>query len=740
MEAEYKGIIELRYQSLVSSLREYNRKAPDEKRLLDAFEFALSAHSGQKRKSGEPYIIHPMEVALIIARLNLDLDSVIAALLHDVIEDTPHTFADLKKRFGPAVAELVDGVTKLTRAGASYTSPEEKQMEDLRKMFMAMAKDIRVILVKIADRLHNMRTISYLSDRKRREISLETMEIYAPLAHRLGMQRIKWELEDTAFQQLDPVGYDEIARDMEVLRHTHTTFLQQTRDQIDARLTEAGIKDALIESRIKHVYSLYRKMMGQNKTLAEIHDLYAVRIIVEQQPDCYAVLGQMHDLYKPVPGRVKDYISMPKPNLYQSLHTTVIGREGQPFEIQIRTLEMHRQAEDGIAAHWRYKIGAEGTARTQYDQNLAWVRSLLESQQDTEADEFIHGIKHHMFSDEVYVFTPKGDVVSLPAGAGPVDFAYGIHSAVGNKLSGAKVNGRIVPLDYKLRNGDRVEILTGNAQGPSRDWMKLVKTSEARNKIKQWFKKERREENIQQGREELERELKRAGLDMAVLQQADAAKAALKKLSFAAIDDMLAAVGYGGLSVRRVVSRFKEEAARHTRPAVTDETVAEQVAAAQAGRKPKKAVSGVIVEGGLDNCLIKFARCCAPVPGDPIDGYVTRGFGVSVHRGDCPNLLESLNADRGRHVRVSWARDIRDSYESSLAIHCRDRQGLVVDVMTALSGCKVKVSHLNARTVDGHSLLVTLRMEVTGLEQLTDIINRVAQIPSVVEIQRKDAV
>lgn len=732
MEADYQALLEKRYRSLVAALHGYMQTV-DERRLLSAFEFAVAAHKGQNRRSGEPYIIHPVEVALIIAQLNMDLDSIIAALLHDVIEDTQYNFADIKSRFGAPVADLVEGVTKLTRV--NYISKEEQQMENLRKMFLAMARDIRVILVKIADRLHNMRTIAFQPENRRREISLETLEIYAPIAHRLGMQRIKWELEDSSIQQLDPIGYGEITQEMESQRRTHESFLDNVRESIAARLDDAGIQKPHIESRVKHVYSVYRKMMGQHKTLPEIYDLYAVRIIVDEQRDCYNVLGLMHDLYKPIPGRFKDYISTPKPNMYQSLHTTVIGREGQPFEIQIRTWNMHRTAEFGIAAHWRYKQGL-GSSPSDTDTQLMWVRSLLESQQDTDAEEFIRGIKNEMFADEVYVFTPGGDVVNLPAGAGPVDFAYAIHSAVGNRLSGAKVNGRIVPLEYKLVSGDVVEILTGNTHGPSRDWMKLVKTSEARNKIKQWFKKERRDENIAQGRAELERELKRTGITMASITQEDILSAALKKLSFATMEDLLAAVGYGGVTIRRVLGRFREELVRQNRFKLTDEAVLERVAI-NASKKLKKPISGVVVEG-LDNCLVKFARCCAPVPGDPIVGYVTRGYGVSVHRRDCMNVQDSITADAGRQVRVNWVGDIQDTYQTSLVIRCHDRIGLVVDVMNVLSSYKIKINNLGAKSISEDTALVTLRMEVENLEQLSNIMRRIANIRNVVDIQRQE--
>ncbi|MDR1736856.1 MAG: bifunctional (p)ppGpp synthetase/guanosine-3',5'-bis(diphosphate) 3'-pyrophosphohydrolase [Oscillospiraceae bacterium] len=734
MEAEYRAILERRYQTLLGLARAY-MPSLDERFLLEAFEFAVEAHSGQTRRSGEPFIIHPVEVAIIIAQMNMDIASIAAALLHDIIEDTKFTFADIKSRFGTTIAELVEAVSKLSRV--NYPSLEEAQMENLRKMFLAMARDIRVIIIKIADRLHNMRTIAFQPERRRREISLETMEVYAPIAHRLGMQKIKWELEDVALGQLDPVGYGEIMHRLDEISAERGGFLEKTRNQIAQKLAEGGIKEPNIESRIKHVYSVYRKMMGQHKEITEIYDMYAFRVIVSDTSDCYNVLGLMHDLYRPIPGRFKDYISTPKPNMYRSLHTTVIGKEGQPFEIQIRTWEMHATAEYGIAAHWKYKQGIDRPDSSGAEEHLAWVRSLLESQQDTEAEDFIPAIKVDMFADEVFVFTPRGDVINLPAGAGPVDFAYSIHSAVGNRLSGAKVNGRIVSLDYRLESGDVVEVLTQNTHGPSRDWMKLVRTSEARSKIKQWFKKERREDNVVQGRAEFERELKRSGMTMAGVMQEDIFSLALKKMSFASADDLFAAIGYGGVSVRRVLGRLRDEIARQSRGKLTDEDLIEKTAAA-APKKPRTAVSGVIVED-LDNCLVKFAHCCAPVPGDPIIGYVTRGYGVSVHRRDCPNVIESLAADSGRSVRVSWCDGIKETFQSSLTARCHDRPGLLVDVMNALSAFKIKIHSVGAKSVADGFAIVGLRLVVENLEQLTHIMNRILQISGVLEVLRKDA-
>ena len=735
MEAEYRVILERKYQTLLKNMQEY-LPSVDERLLLDAYEFAITAHGSQTRKSGEPYVIHPIEVALIISQMNLDFDSIIAALLHDILEDTRFTFGDIKSRFGASVAHLVEGVTKLSKV--NYTSKEEHQMENLRKMFLAMARDIRVILVKLADRLHNMRTIIYQSEPKRREVALETMEIYAPIAHRLGMQKIKWELEDLALQQLDPIGHAEILSELEETRWTHESFLEQIQETITQRLAEAEIENPSISSRIKHVYSIYRKLMGQRKAMFEIYDLYAVRIIVDTIGDCYNVMGLMHDLYKPLPGRIKDYIATPKPNMYQSLHTTVIGREGQPFEIQIRTWDMHRTAEYGIAAHWKYKQGVEGADKS--EDRMAWVRSLLESQQDTDAEDFIRAIKVDMFADEVYVFTPGADVINLPAGAGPIDFAYAIHSAVGNRMSGAKVGGRIVSLDYALQNGDIVEILTSNNHGPSRDWLKLVKTSEARNKIKQWFKKERRDENVAQGRLELERELKRTGIPYANILQEDILSAVLKKMSMSCLDDLLAAIGYGGITINRAIGRFRDELVRQNRLQLTDKAAADKSIVdkiSSAPKRPRKAISGVIVED-LDNCLIKFARCCAPVPGDNIVGYVTRGYGVSVHRAECFNVRESLSQDQGRRVEVSWAETIKDTYQTGLQIRCHDRDGLVIDAMGVLNNLKIKALGMSAKSVDSGMAILNLRMEVDGVTQLSDLMSGLRQIPGVIEIIRKD--
>ena len=606
-----------RYQALEDKIKTYN-PALDTQRLFSAFTYADNAHSGQLRKDGSPYITHPLAVAEIVAELELDTDSIIAALLHDCIEDTGSTHEEIAKLFGAVVADLVEGVTKLTRV--QYTSKEEEQMENLRKMLMAMAKDIRVILIKICDRLHNMRTMEYQSPKKQKEKALETMEIYAPIAHRLGMQRIKWELEDTSLRYLDPVGYKEISDELAARSAAHEEFLATVQRRIQERLDAEGIH-CTIYGRVKHAYSIYRKMYTQNKTMDEIFDLYAFRVIVDDISECYNVLGVIHDLFNPVLGRFKDYIGTPKPNGYQSLHTTVIGRDGIPFEVQIRTWEMHHTAEYGIAAHWKYKQGM-ANAKLGTEEAFEWVRKLLESQQDVDAEEFVRTMRVDLFSDEVFVFTPRGDVINLPAGATPIDFAYNIHSAVGNHMTGAKINGRMVTFDTPLKNGDIVEVITSkSAHGPSRDWMKICKSNEARNKIRQWFKKERREENIATGRASFESELKHVGLSLAAITAEDVLPFILKKVRFGTLDELYAAIGYGGMSAQKAVVRVKDEMTRlnrlHAEQAAAEKTAqqADTIYPATGNPPPvpvktgKHDQSGIIVEG-IDNCLVKFAKCC----------------------------------------------------------------------------------------------------------------------------------
>ena len=736
-----------RYQALEDKIKEYN-PALDAQRLFRAFTYADNAHAGQLRKDGSPYITHPLAVAEIVAELELDTDSIIAALLHDCIEDTGATHEEIAKLFGATVADLVEGVTKLTRV--QYTSKEEEQMENLRKMLMAMAKDIRVILIKICDRLHNMRTMEYQSARKQKEKALETMEIYAPIAHRLGMQRIKWELEDTSLQYLDPIGYREIADELAARSSAHEEFLAGIQKRIQDRLDEEGIR-CTIYGRVKHIYSIYRKMYTQNKTMDEIFDLYAFRVIVDDMPECYNVLGVIHDLFNPVLGRFKDYISTPKPNGYQSLHTTVIGREGIPFEVQIRTWEMHHTAEYGIAAHWKYKQGM-ANAKLGTEEAFEWVRKLLESQQDVDAEEFVRTMRVDLFADEVFVFTPRGDVINLPAGATPIDFAYSIHSAIGNSMTGARVNGRIVTFETPLKNGDIVEIITSkSARGPSRDWMKICKSNEARNKIRQWFKKERREENIATGRAMFESELKHAGLSLgAITANPDLLEILLKRVRCGQLDELYAAIGYGGLSAQKAAGRIKEEMTRLGR-LERQRAEAEAIqAAASTGETvypstpkdsilaPKRSSSGIIVSG-LDNCMVKFSKCCTPVPGDDIVGFITRGYGVSVHRADCPNasLEKRMAPDQsGRWLKVTWGTDTNESYPTILEAVCKDRVNLLLDISAALSTTNTFVLGVNTRSTEDGFAICRLEVRVRDGSQLTALMNKLNQVSGVLKVTR----
>ena len=726
-----------RYQKLEEKVRGYIPNA-DFERLASAFHYADSHHSSQLRKDGSPYVTHPLAVAELVVEMGLDLDSIIAALLHDTIEDTDATHEEIAKLYGEAVADLVEGVTKLTRV--HYTSKEEEQMENLRKMLMAMAKDIRVILIKICDRLHNMRTMEFMKPHKQREISLETMEIYAPIAHRLGMQKVKWELEDTSLQYLDPIGYNAITEEMAVRSSEHDEFMAPIQQRISERLEQEGIRHT-IYGRVKHIYSIYRKMYSQNKTLDEIFDLYAFRVIVDDISDCYNVLGCVHDLYRPVIGRFKDYIGTPKPNGYQSLHTTVIGKEGLPFEVQIRTTAMHQMSEYGVAAHWKYKQGLGNNALGS-ESAYEWVRKLLESQQDADPDEFVHTLKVDMFADEVFVFTPRGDVINLPAGATPIDFAYSIHSAVGNSMTGAKINGRIVTFDSHLKNGDIVEIITSkNAKGPSRDWMKICKSNEARNKIRQWFKKERREENIATGRSMFESELKRAGLTIAAITTEDILPHILKKVRFNSLDEMYAAIGYGGMPTGKAVNRIKDEmmvlGRQEKERAAAQKSLEKPPEPVRTAPRPQHSDSGVVVEG-LGNCLIKFSKCCSPVPGDPITGFITRGYGVSIHRTDCPNANPDLrqSEESGRWVKVGWVDGTLPGYATSLDISGKDRDGLTLDIAMVLSSAKVKMTSLMARgTPDGYAS-VLLGLEVKNSDELNTVMNKLRQISGVYQVKR----
>ena len=708
-------------------------------RIRAAYDMARLAHSGQLRKDGSPYVTHCVAAADIAADMGLDEDSIVAALLHDVIEDTSFTHEDISKQFGDEVADIVEGVTKLTRV--QYTSKEDEQMENIRKMLIAMAKDIRVILIKIADRLHNMRTMDYQTAEKQRSKSLETMEIYAPIAHRLGMQRAKWELEDLSLRYLDPQGYQEITENLARKSEDLGRFMEDMKEKIQTRLKAENV-ESTIYYRVKHVYSIYRKMYAQKLDFNGIFDLCAFRVIVEGIPDCYNVLGIIHDMFKPVPGRFKDYISTPKPNGYQSVHTTVIGSEGIPFEVQIRTWDMHRTAEYGVAAHWKYKLGdsASTVVRAGDEDKFAWVRRLLENQQESDASDFFSSMKIDMFADEVFVFSPKGDVINLPAGATPIDFAYFIHSDVGNRMVGAKVNGRIVTYDYVLQNGDIVEIRTSkSAPGPSRDWLNMAKSGSTRTKIKQWFKKERREENIIRGTQMLEDELKRSGLTLDdVLDDAITAPI-LKRLSFASVDDLFAAIGYGGVAASRVANRLKDELknVKATRKTALDKMSEAAERREQQAKKEGKAVHGILVEG-ISNCLIKFSRCCTPVPGDDIMGFITRGQGVSIHRCDCANCRQLLASpdNNGRWVNVSWASTITDSYVTNLVIVAKDRSGLVMDIATVLNSISAKVRSLSANATSNGMALTTVSLEAKNAAELKTVMTKLASVKGVSEVTR----
>ena len=698
-----------------------------------AVDYANKKHAVQKRKDGSPYIIHPLAVAQIVTEMGLDQDAILGALLHDCIEDTDASHEEIERLFGPTVAELVEGVTKLTRA--NFSSTEQAQMENLRKMFMAMSKDIRVVLIKIADRLHNMRTMQYQTPEKQIIKCRETMDIYAPLAHRLGMQRVKWELEDTALRYLAPMEYNEITSYLQAHKEQDETFMRTIQDKITRRLTAVGIHNTTY-GRIKHVYSIYRKMQAQAKTMDELYDIYAFRVIVDTIPDCYNVLGHIHDLFNLIPGRFKDYISTPKPNMYQSLHTTVIGSQGIPFEVQIRTWEMHETAEYGIAAHWKYKQGTGSGSEKDFE----WVRRLLESQQDADAEEYVQSLKIDMFDDEVFVFTPKGRIVPLPSGSTPIDFAYAIHSGVGNSMVGAKVNNRIANIDTTLNNGDICEILTSkSAKGPSRDWLNICKSNQARTKIKQWFKKEKREENILHGRASFESEMKRMGLPLSAITDSELEPQLLRKLSFDCWDDMYAAIGYGGLTAVKAVGRIRDDITKALKAQTAEKQPVSPLRVnpdSEAVKQNRHAVNGVSV-ADIDSCMIKFAQCCTPVPGDPIVGFITKGFGVSIHRADCPNAKNRDDPkEAARWVRVRWATQEEQPFETTLELDCLTRDGLLLDVATVMTTARVRVKELVGKDLPGGRSTFTVRFEVRNVAELDAIRTKLMSIRDVVGSRR----
>ena len=703
-------------------------------KIEQAYLLASSAHEGQMRKSGDAYISHPVAVAIILADLGMDTDSVVAALLHDVVEDTAVELRAVKAQFGAEVALLVDGVTKLGKI--PFSSREEQQAENIRKMLIAMAKDVRVIIIKLADRLHNMRTLDFMPEQKQRDKALETMEVYAPIAHRLGIRTIKEELEDASLRHLDPVAYAEIEALLSTGKDERTRFL----DGIKAKITErlrSGHSEVFIDGRVKSIYGIYRKVYVQARAFDEIYDIYAVRIIVNSVNECYNILGEIHDMFRPIPNRFKDYISTPKPNMYQSLHTTVLDKEAIPFEVQIRTWDMHHTAEYGIAAHWKYKAGIQG--KDSLEDKISWVRQLLESQQDTvDVQEILGTIKTDLATDEVYVFTPKGDVIALPKGATVIDFAYAIHSEVGNRMIGAKIDGRMVSLDTQVQTGNIVNIITTGAKGhgPSRDWINIVKTSSTRNKIRSWFKKERREENITQGRDELEREFRRHNIEQEPEEIATFIRRIAKSQHLNSDEEFLAAIGYGGISLLKLMPRIKEMYQRLYK--TTTEDALKKQLERSAAQRPRKANSGVIVEG-LDSCLVKFSKCCNPLPGDEIIGYITRGFGVSIHKRDCINVESSL-ADpnqKERWVDCEWSHTVSDeTFKSTVDIYGKDRGGLLVDVSVALNNMRVPVYALIAREQPDEQTAIQITFGIHDLEQLRHIISTLCKIKGVVRVER----
>ncbi len=718
-------------EDIIKSTKKYNKKSNS--RLINkAYEFAKHYHEGQVRKSGEPYIIHPLEVAYIVSTLELDDNAICAALLHDVVEDTEVTREMIVAEFGEEIANLVDGVTKLGKI-AHYLDKEEEQVENYRKFFMAMAKDIRVLMIKLADRLHNMRTLKHLSDDRKYAIAKETMQLYAPLANRLGIYSIKWELEDLSFLYMEPEAYAELVDGINKRREEREKFINDIIVEIRKKLKEMKI-EAEVYGRPKHFYSIYRKMKKDNKTLDQIYDLFAMRIIVNSVKDCYAALGLVHELYKPMPGRFKDYISMPKPNMYQSLHTTLIGTEGTPFEVQIRTWDMHRVAEYGIAAHWAYK---EGKSVSASDEKLSWLREAIEWQKETNDDkEFLSKLKFDLFDEEVFVFTPKGDIKSLPTGSTPIDLAYMIHEQVGHRMTGAKVNGKIVPITTKLSNGDIVEIITSDStKGPSRDWLKIVKTTQARNKIQNWFKKALRDENILKGKEQIEKELKRIGMSFADLFKTEWVNKALEKYKYNTLEDCYAAIGFGAISAAKIITRLLEEYKKENKEEEIENKINELREAKPADRS-KVSKSGVIVKG-IDNCLVKLSRCCNPLPGDEIIGYITKGRGVSVHRADCVNCKDLLS-DEQRIIEVSWYKENKASYMADLEIYANDRAGLMADITVAIGDLKAKMVSINARTVNNDRVaIINVGLEVEDIDKLNKVIKAVRKVDSVYDVHRQ---
>ncbi len=722
---------EIMLENLLLRIEQYNPQA-DMQLIIKAYNYAEAAHEGQVRNSGEKYFVHPVQVALLLADLSMDTATIIAGLLHDVIEDTNIPYEKIKEEFGEEIAELVDGVTKLKKL--QYKTKQENQAENLRKMVIAMAKDIRVIIIKLADRLHNMRTLEYMTDEKKKEKAIETLEIYAPIAHRLGISKIKWELEDLSLRYLDPTNYYDLVEKVSKRRLEREAYIKEIIDTLYEKLDEMGIKSE-ISGRPKNFYSIYKKMVYQGKAFEQIYDLTAVRILVDNIKDCYGALGIVHTLWKPLPGRFKDYVAMPKPNMYQSLHTTVIGNKGEIFEVQIRTYEMHRTAEYGIAAHWKYKEGyAKGN---NFDEKLVWLRQLLEWQSDlNDPKEFMETLKIDFFTDEVFVFTPKGDVINLPDGSTPIDFAYRVHTDVGNKCVGAKVDNRIVPINYKLKNGNIVEVITSsNSSGPSRDWLKIVKSNQAKTKIKQFFKQKERDNNILKGKEALEKEIKRLGYKPSEILKDEWLKNIATKVSINNIEDLYASVGYGSITINQVLSKLKEMYSEHFKP--SEKEILEEKIQKSTAKSKGKPTQGIRVKG-IDNVKIRFSKCCNPVPGDEIIGFITRGRGVSIHRTDCPNIVHS-EEDKERLIEVTWDFEKKSNYQAEIQVRGSDRPGLLAEIALRINDADVGLLSLNAKTSKDKSVLITMILEIHDKEQLNDLMKKLKRIGNVYDVYRVTA-
>ena len=732
---------EVLYKELINSVLKYH-PSTDISMIEKAYKVASEAHEGQKRKSGEPYIIHPLCVAIILADLELDKETIVAGLLHDAVEDTWMTYEEVEKEFGSEVALLVDGVTKLGQL--SYSADKvEVQAENLRKMFLAMAKDIRVILIKLADRLHNMRTLQYMRPEKQQEKARETMDIYAPIAMRLGISKIKVELDDLSLKYLKPDVYYDLVHKVALRKSEREQFVGAIVKEVKKHMDDANIK-AQVDGRVKHFFSIYKKMVNQDKTIDQIYDLFAVRILVDTVKDCYAALGVIHEMYKPIPGRFKDYIAMPKPNMYQSLHTTLIGPNGQPFEIQIRTYEMHRTAEYGIAAHWKYKESSDGKAPVgkREEEKLNWLRQILEWQRDmSDNKEFMSLLKNDLdlFADSVYCFTPQGDVKTLPSGSTPVDFAYSVHSAVGNKMVGARVNGKLVPIEYEIKNGDRIEIITSqNSQGPSRDWLKLVKSTQAKNKINQWFKKELKEDNILKGKEMLAQYARAKGFKIANYTKTQYLEAVLRKYGFRDWDSVLAAIGHGGLKEGQVFNKLVEAYDKENKKNLTDEQVLEAASETQEKLHIAKSKSGIVVKG-IHDVAVRFSKCCNPIPGDEIVGFVTRGRGITIHRTDCVNVLNMSETDRTRLIEAEWQQPDtkeKEKYMAEIQVYANNRTGLLVDLSKIFTERKIDLRSINSRTSKQEKATISMSFEIGSKEELRSLIEKIRQVESVIDVER----